>query len=141
MSNATIIEITGQQMLDMGWVIGDDSPETNFLLWIDLQEQKIQLSSTPSDSGFLDYSFDYTETLQDLYSADLLPHGIAGGNCLYYNERVNKYSECIQHAAVGGICDMSMIEVAALKNLGQLNNIITAEFSITREPIFDLIEE
>jgi len=60
-------------MLDMGWEIGDDSPETNFLLWIDLQERKIQLSSTPSDSGFLDYSFDYTETLQDLYSADLLP--------------------------------------------------------------------
>lgn len=64
------IELTGQEMLDMGWDIGDDSPEDEYELVVFVEDdyEKINCSilcdnGEYSDSGF---SFDYEDTLRDL---------------------------------------------------------------------------
>ena len=140
-ADETIITITGKQMLQMGWNVDDDQMEDEFNLHINLKDQQIKIAPNVDGADF-DHSweFDYTSTLEDLDDCDFLPRGIFSGNCLYYNDRTENTSECIQHGAVSGICDMTNTEIAAISSLHQLNMIVSGKFSITSEPEFEVAE-
>lgn len=63
-----IINMTGQQMLDLGWDIGNDSPEDQYELYIRTNIEEITASilcfnNEYSDSGF---NFDFADTFNDL---------------------------------------------------------------------------
>lgn len=140
-ADETIITVTGQQMAEMGWNLNGDEMDAEFNIHINLKDQNIKIAPNVDGADFdKSFEFEYSETLQDLYDADLLPRGIFSGNCLYYNDRNESTSECIQHAAVSQICDMSSVEVAAITSLHQLNMIID-NFSITSEPEFEVVED
>lgn len=141
MKNATIIKITGAQMEEMGWNIGDCSTEDSFDLWIDIETQCIKISHDVDGADFLsDFSFNYEESLIDLSNNDFLPRGIMIGNSLYVNDFSTQTTDNVQHAEIAEICDMSAYEIAALESLDQLNQIISG-FSVTVDPEFEITEQ
>ena len=62
------IDITGQDMLDMGWDIADDSPDDEYELVIHVEDKEINCSILCSNNEYTDsgFSFDYEDTLIDL---------------------------------------------------------------------------
>jgi hypothetical protein len=62
------VKLSGQQMLDMGWEIGNDSPEYQYELSIDTDNEKITAAILCSNNEYSDsgFSFDFADTFNDL---------------------------------------------------------------------------
>ena len=137
-----IINITGQDMIDMGWnLIGEDKPSDNFILEINTAPEKRTIRIAPDVDGadwLSDNSFDYEETLQDLDDNNHLPCGIFQGNSVFYNDHENETSQSIQHGEISEIIgNMSSIELKVYSSLHELNQEIDG-FSFSFEPEYEL---
>jgi hypothetical protein len=131
-----IIKITGQDMIDMGYYIGEDLPEQKFNLHIDISEQKIEIAPDV-DGGSFDptYEFEYAETLSDLSAYEHLPNTICGGIEYWYNDGCTESSSSCNPSEIASICGISDDELAAFNSLDHLNSFFTlGGFSFTYEP-------
>jgi hypothetical protein len=140
----TELFLTGQQMIDMGWYIGEESPLENFTLTIDStpERRNIKIHFTDVDGGdyLNDWCFDYESTLDDLDMYNHLPCGIQG-NGVWYNDHETKRSTCIQINEISEIVgDMLTVELKLYSSCSELNREVDT-FSFTHDPEYDCDEE
>ena len=62
------LDLTGQEMIIMGWEIGDDSPDDDYALIIEEGEITcaIYAGNTHNETVSTNWTFDYIDTIQDL---------------------------------------------------------------------------
>ena len=134
--DSIIIKITGQELIDMGWYIGEDLPEQKFNLHINVSEQKMEIAPDV-DGGSFDttYEFDYAETLSDLSEYDHLPNAICDGVEYWYNDDCAESSSPCKASGIANICGFSHDELKVFDSLDHLNSFFTlGGFSFTYEP-------
>ena len=136
-SNEKTISLSGKEMIDMGWNIGDLEPTDNFTLTIDTapESREIKIHLTDVDGGdYLDWEFDYEETLRDLDDHNHLPCGIFQGDSVFYNDHEKETSQSIQHGEISEILgDTTSLELKAYSSIDALNREISG-FSFSFSP-------
>lgn len=142
MNNDIIIKITGQELIDLGYYIGEDKPEDKFNLHINISKMQIKIAPNVDGADF-DHSwgFDYQETMADLKLKGHLSNGICGGVKYWYNNHSTETSSSCNPCDIAEICELSDDELSAFESLEDLNAFISGDFSFSFEPLYIAPEE
>lgn len=134
-SNDIIINITGQELIDLGYYMGDYLPQDEFNLHINISKQKIKIAPDVDGADFDNsFEFDYEETMADLNNSGHTANAIVCGIDCWYNDDSKEYSNLCNAHQVADICALSDDELSAFQSLEHLNYFVSGNFSFSFEP-------
>ena len=137
MTNEIIIKITGQQLKDLGYYIGDYRSKDKFNLHIDISDKQIRIAPDVDGANF-DHSwgFDYQETMADLNLNGYLSNGICEGVDYSYNDFFSETSRVCDFNEIASICGLSHDELSAFESIEYLNDFVSGPFSFSYEHLY-----
>lgn len=134
-SNDIIVKITGQELVNLGYHIGDCKPKDKFNLHIDISEQKIRIAPDVDGADFdHSWSFDYEETMGDLNLNGHLSNGICAALDYSYNDIFSETSKVCNFDEIASTCGLSHDELSAFESIESLNDFVSGPFSFSYEP-------
>lgn len=144
----TQIKVTAANFDAMGWNIEDSDRELISCLEIcnDPERRSIKAIGAAANNEVFDlgYSFDYDETLQDLYDNDLLPCGVGGGvSSVIYNDHTSETSSHVFPREMTEIIgDTSWPELMLYRSFQELNHDLSdcSFFHPYDEPVYEMQE-
>ena len=129
-----IIKITGQDMIEMGWLI-EENPQDKYNLIISVLTQQIAIAPDVDGAEFdLCYEFDYEETLSELHELGHLPAEICAGLKYWYNNDIEQTSGLCNSCDIAEICGLSQNELNCFDSLESLNSFMCSTFSFSFSP-------
>ena len=134
-SNDIIIKITCQELIELGYYMGDYKPQDKFDLHINISKEQIKIAPDVDGADFDNsFYFHYEETMADLRLNNHLPGGICGGINCYYNDHSTETSSSCNPFEIAEICGLSNDELSAFESIEDLNAFISGDFSFSFEP-------
>ena len=134
-SNDIIIKITCQELIDLGYYMGDYLPQYEFNLHINISKQKIKIAPDVDGADFDNsFEFDYEETMCDLHNSGHIANAVCDGVKYWYNNHSTENSSSCNPCEIAEICELSDDELSAFESLEDLNAFISCDFSFSFEP-------
>jgi hypothetical protein len=134
-SNDIIIKITYQELIELGYYMGDYVPQDEFNLHINISKQQIKIAPDVDGADFDNsFEFDYVETMADLSLNDYLPGAICGNINCYINDSFSETSRKCEFWEIASICGISHDELSAFESIQDLNFFASSVFSFSFEP-------
>ena len=134
-NNDIIIKITCQELVDLGYYMGDYLPQDEFSLHINISGEQIKIAPDVDGADFDNsFEFDYVETMADLSLNDHLPGAIYGNINCFINDVFSETSRICEFWEIASICGISHDELSAFESLEALNIWVSGPFSFSNEP-------
>lgn len=103
----------------MDWVL-DERDQDGIIVSIDTDENSIKALANDAVTELPEYTFDYDDTIQSLYDADLLP-GFPGNRSFVYNDDEARLSAIVSSASVAEYVGISEVELNLYASIDELN--------------------
>jgi hypothetical protein len=134
-SNDIIVKITCQELIDLGYYMGDYEPQDEFDLHINISKQQIKIAPDVDGADFDNsFEFDYVETMADLNLNGYLPGAIYGNINCYINDVFSETSRKCEFWEIAYSCGISHDELSAFESIEDLNFFASGPFSFSFEP-------
>jgi hypothetical protein len=134
-SNDIIFKITCQELIELGYYMGDYQPKDEFYLHINISKQQIKIAPDVDGADFDNsFEFDYEETMANLHDSGHTANAICDGVKYWYNNDSTENSNLCNPSEIAEICGISHDELAAFETIEDLNVFISGNFSFSFEP-------